>query len=159
MEQRIAGRQPPSEGPLPSMELSFGSAPLDFSRAGNISARFKKTLAEKGCPPAIARRVAVASYELELNQVIHSSGGIMRLRVFEDTIEILAQDEGPGIPDVDLAMREGYSTANEWVRSLGFGAGMGLPNVKRVADEFSIESSPGKGTTVRALITWAKERT
>ncbi len=156
MEQRIAGRQPPSEGPLPSMELSFGSAPLDFSRAGNISARFKKALAEKGCPPPIARRVAVASYELELNQVIHSSGGIMRLRVFEDTIEILAQDEGPGIADVDLAMREGYSTANEWVRSLGFGAGMGLPNVKRVADEFSIESSPGKGTTVRALIAWAK---
>jgi len=158
MEQRIAGRQPPSEGPLPTMELSFGSAPLDFARAGNISARFKKTLTEKGCPPAIARRVAVASYELELNQVIHSSGGIMRMRVFDDSIEILAQDEGPGIPDLDLAMREGYSTANEWVRSLGFGAGMGLPNVKRVADDFSIESPPGKGTSVRALIAWAKEK-
>ncbi len=157
MEQRIAGRQPPSEGPLPSMELSFGSAPLDFAKAGSISARFKKALTEKDCPPAIARRVAVASYELELNQVIHSSGGIMRMRVFEDTIEILAQDEGPGIPDLDLAMREGYSTANEWVRSLGFGAGMGLPNVKRVADDFSIESPPGKGTIVRALIAWAKE--
>lgn len=157
MEQRIAGRQPPSEGPLPSMELSFGSAPLDFAKAGSISARFKKALTEKDCPPAIARRVAVASYELELNQVIHSSGGIMRMRVFEDTIEILAQDEGPGIPDLDLALREGYSTANEWVRSLGFGAGMGLPNVKRVADDFSIESPPGKGTIVRALIAWAKE--
>ena len=157
MEQRIAGRQPPSEGPLPSMELSFGSAPLDFARAGNISARFKKALTEKDCPPAIARKAAVASYELELNQVIHSSGGIMRMRVFEDTIEILAQDEGPGIPDLDLAMREGYSTANEWVRSLGFGAGMGLPNVKRVADDFFIESPPCKGTTVRALIVWAKE--
>ncbi len=157
MEQRIAGRQPPSEGPVPSMELSFGTAPLDFSRAGNISARFKKALTEKGCPPPIARKVAVASYELELNQVIHSTGGIMRLRVYEDTIEIFAQDEGPGIPDVELAMREGYSTANEWVRSLGFGAGMGLPNVKRVADEFFIESTLGKGTSVRALIAWGKE--
>ncbi len=157
MEQRIAGRQPPSEGPVPSMELSFGTAPLDFSRAGNISARFKKALTEKGCPPPIARKVAVASYELELNQVIHSTGGIMRLRVYEDTIEIFAQDEGPGIPDVEMAMREGYSTANEWVRSLGFGAGMGLPNVKRVADEFFIESTTGKGTSVRALIAWGKE--
>lgn len=159
MEQRIAGRQPPSEGPVPSMELSFGTAPLDFARAGNISARFKKALTEKGCPPAIARKAAVASYELELNQVIHSSGGIMRMRVFDDIIEILAQDEGPGIPDVELAMREGYSTANEWVRSLGFGAGMGLANVKRVADDFFIESTPGKGTTVRARIAWAKEKT
>ncbi|HWP69417.1 MAG TPA: ATP-binding protein, partial [Rectinemataceae bacterium] len=72
------------------------------------------------------------------------------------TIEISAQDEGPGIPDVDLAMQEGYSTANEWVRSLGFGAGMGLPNVKRVADEFSIQSQVGKGTAVRAVIRWNK---
>jgi anti-sigma regulatory factor (Ser/Thr protein kinase) len=78
----------------------------------------------------------------------------MRLRLYDDTIEISAQDEGPGIPDVDEAMREGFSTANEWVRSLGFGAGMGLPNVKRVADDFSIESEMGKGTSVRATIVW-----
>ncbi|MFA5852725.1 MAG: ATP-binding protein, partial [Spirochaetales bacterium] len=73
-----------------------------------------------------------------------------------DSIEISAQDEGPGIPDVDLAMQEGYSTANEWVRSLGFGAGMGLPNVKRVADKFSISSELGKGTFVVAVIRWDK---
>jgi anti-sigma regulatory factor (Ser/Thr protein kinase) len=100
--------------------------------------------------------VAVAAYELELNQVIHSKGGIMRLRVFDDTIEVSAQDEGPGIPDLELALREGYSTANEWVRSLGFGAGMGLPNVKRVADEFSIDSKLGSGTSVKASIHWPK---
>jgi len=156
MEQRIAGRHTASGGPVPMMELSFGTTPLDFSRAGNASARFKKALVEKGCPPPIARKAAVASYELELNQVIHSIGGIMRMRVFDDSIEISAQDEGPGIPDVDLAMREGYSTANEWVRSLGFGAGMGLPNVRRVADEFSISSEPGKGTFVVAVIKWDK---
>ena len=156
MEQRIAGRQIASGGPVPVMELSFGTSPLDFSRAGNASARFKKALVEKGCPPPIARKAAVASYELELNQVIHSTGGIMRMRVFADTIEISAQDEGPGIPDVNLAMQEGYSTANEWVRSLGFGAGMGLPNVKRVADEFSISSEIGVGTFVKAVILWNK---
>jgi len=99
----------------------------------------------------------VASYELELNQVIHSKGGVMILRVFNDTIEVIAQDEGPGIADVDQAMQEGYSTANEWVRSLGFGAGMGLPNVKRVSDEFSIQSELGKGTTVRAVIRWSEK--
>ena len=156
MEQRIAGRHSEKEGPIPAVELNFGTSPLDFSRAGNASARFKKAIVERGCPPLIARKVAIASYELELNQVIHSTGGSMRMRVYDDTIEILAQDEGPGIPDVELAMREGYSTANEWVRSLGFGAGMGLPNVKRVADEFSIQSEMGKGTTVRAVILWNK---
>jgi len=156
MEQRIAGRHAANDGPVPVMELNFGTTPLDFSRAGNASARFKKALVEKGCPPPIARKAAVASYELELNQVIHSTGGSMRMRVFNDSIEISAQDEGPGIPDVDLAMQEGYSTANEWVRSLGFGAGMGLPNVKRVADKFSISSELGKGTFVVAVIRWDK---
>ena len=156
MEKRIAGRYAAGDGPVPIMELSFGTTPLDFSRAGKASSRFKKALVEKGCPPSIARKAAVASYELELNQVIHSVGGIMRMRVFDDTIEISAQDEGPGIPDVDLAMEEGYSTANEWVRSLGFGAGMGLPNVKRVADKFSISSALGKGTSVVAVIRWDK---
>lgn len=154
MEQRIEGRHAHAEGPVPTMELSFGTVPLDFSSAGSISTRFKKSLVEKDCPAPIARKVAVASYELELNQVIHSKGGVMRLRLYDDTIEISAQDEGPGIPDVDEAMREGFSTANEWVRSLGFGAGMGLPNVKRVADEFSIQSEMGKGTSVRATIVW-----
>lgn len=154
LEKRVSMKTSAPEGPIPVLEMNFGTVPLDFSRAGDASTRFKKALVEKGCPPLIARRVAVASYELELNQVIHSKGGTMRLRVFDDKIEVSAEDSGPGIPDVDLAMREGYSTANEWVRSLGFGAGMGLPNVKRVSDEFSIRSEMGKGTYVQALIVW-----
>ena len=154
MEKRMAERQAKEEGPLPQIEMSFGTTPHDFSKAGNASQRFKKTLVERGCPPHVARKAAVASYELELNQVIHSTGGIMRMRIFDDAIEILARDEGPGIPDVELAMQEGYSTANEWVRSLGFGAGMGLPNARRVSDGFSIESKMGAGTTVRAMIRW-----
>jgi CBS domain-containing protein len=156
MEEKMTTKQTLEEGPLPLVELSFGTAPLDFAKAGTASQAFKKALVEKGCPPAIARKAAIASYELELNQVIHSVGGIMRMRVFDDKIEMLARDEGPGMADVELAMKEGYSTANEWVRSLGFGAGMGLPNVRRVADEFSIESEPGKGTRVRAIITWER---
>jgi anti-sigma regulatory factor (Ser/Thr protein kinase) len=158
MEENMTTKQVREEGPLPLVELSFGTAPLDFDKAGKASQAFKKALVEKGCPPAIARKAAVASYELELNQVIHSVGGIMRMRLLDDKIEILARDEGPGMADVELAMKEGYSTANEWVRSLGFGAGMGLPNVKRVADEFSIESEPGKGTSVLATITWERPR-
>lgn len=154
MEQRMTQRQSLHEGPAPAMDLSFGITPLDFSKAGNASARFKKALVEKGCPPAIARKAAIAAYELELNQVIHSVGGVMQMRVYGDKIEITARDEGPGIPDVDRAMQEGFSTANEWVRSLGFGAGMGLPNVKRVADEFSIRSEVGEGTLVQASIYW-----
>ena len=156
LEENMTTKQARDEGPLPLIELSFGTAPLDFAKAGTASQRFKKALVEKGCPPPIARKAAVASYELELNQVIHSTGGIMRMRVYDDKIEILARDEGPGMADVELAMREGYSTANEWVRSLGFGAGMGLPNVRRVADAFSIESEPGKGTSVLASINWER---
>ncbi|HEY9053190.1 MAG TPA: CBS domain-containing protein, partial [Rectinemataceae bacterium] len=156
MEEGIARRQATEEGPRPLAELSFGTLPLDFAKAGAASKRFKQALVELGCPAPTARKAAVASYELELNQVIHSSGGIMEMRVFEDFIRILARDEGPGIEDVELAMREGYSTANEWVRSLGFGAGMGLPNAKRVSDEFSIESKLGAGTTVRAGIRWKR---
>jgi CBS domain-containing protein len=156
MEKRMADRQAKEEGPLPQVEMSFGTMPHDFSKAGNASQKFKKALVERGCPPLIARKAAIASYELELNQVIHSSGGLMRMRIFDDSIEILARDEGPGIPDVGQAMQEGYSTANEWVRSLGFGAGMGLPNAKRVSDDFFIESKMGTGTTVRAMIRWDK---
>jgi CBS domain-containing protein len=160
MEQRISERQPKDEGPIPMLEMSFGTTPHDFSKAGDASKRFKKALVERHCPPAIARKAAVASYELELNQVIHSVGGTMRMRLFDESIEIMARDEGPGIADVEQAMKEGYSTANEWVRSLGFGAGMGLPNTKRVSDDFSIHSKVGEGTTVRALIHWdtAKEQ-
>ena len=94
------------------------------------------------------RRVAVASYEVELNLVIHSMGGELVLTVYPEAVQLVSSDRGPGIPDLEMAMREGYSTANEEARSLGFGAGMGLPNMKRNADDFSIESELGKGTTI-----------
>ena len=97
---------------------------------------------------AVLRRVAVASYEVELNLVIHSRGGVLTLEVEPDRVRLVSRDVGPGIPDVELAMREGYSTANEEARSLGFGAGMGLPNMKRNADQFAIESAVGVGTTI-----------
>ncbi|MFZ2635336.1 MAG: CBS domain-containing protein [Rectinemataceae bacterium] len=141
-----------SGGRTAAVELRFAVTPLDFSRSGEASSKFKRALAASGFEPAFVRRVAVASYELEMNQVIHSAGGIMAMRISPDHVEISADDEGPGIADLDAAMREGFSTATEWVRSLGFGAGMGLPNVKRVSDEFAIESEVGKGTKVRALL-------
>ena len=95
------------------------------------------------------RRVAVASYEVELNLVIHSDGGVLSLEVTPDRVRLISKDRGPGIPDLDLAMREGWSTASETARSLGFGAGMGLPNMKRNADEFDIKSRVGEGTTIQ----------
>lgn len=153
LEQRISGQDIDRDLDAPTvMEMSFAIAPLDFAKAGLASTKFKKALTDRGCPPELARRAAIISYELELNQVIHSVGGVMRLKVMDSIIEITAQDEGPGIPDLEKAMQEGYSTANEWIRSLGFGAGMGLPNAKRVADRFTITSKVGKGTTVAAIL-------
>jgi CBS domain-containing protein len=120
---------------------------FDFENAGKASTEIKKILMDKGLGPKLARRVAVASYELEMNQVCHSNGGTLSFKLTDGCAEILAQDTGPGIEDLDAALEEGWSTANEWVRSLGFGAGMGLPNTKRVSDEFTITSSPA-GTRV-----------
>jgi CBS domain-containing protein len=132
--------------------LEFLTVRYDFENAGKASMELKRTLKDSGVDPAIVRRAAVASYELELNQVIHSVGGTMRFVVSGDGIEIVAADSGPGIADIEAAMREGWSTANDWIRSLGFGAGMGLANAKRVSDEFEIKSAAGAGTTVRAFI-------
>jgi CBS domain-containing protein len=134
------------------VRLSFQVTRFDFENAGKASAEFKKALKGLGVDAAIVRRAAVASYELELNEVIHSDGGSISCVAGEGRIEIAAEDRGPGIPDVTAAMTEGFSTANEWIRSLGFGAGMGLPNARRVSDDFHIESGPGRGTQVRVLI-------
>ena len=129
---------------------------LNFERAGKASNQVRKLLIGRGVSTRDARRVAVASYELEMNQVVHSEGGTMTFVVSEDRAEITAQARGPGIEDVERAMQEGYSTANEWIRSLGFGAGMGLPNSRRVSDEFDIRSSP-KGTIVRCVVLLGKQ--
>ena len=101
-----------------------------------------------GISGRVLKCVSVASYEVELNLVIHSEGGVLSLDVDTDQVKLTSRDTGPGIPDIQLAMREGYSTANEEARNQGFGAGMGLPNMKRNADTFRIESEPGKGTLI-----------
>ena len=121
----------------------------NFVTAGEASATMKRTLKRLGVSAAVLRRVAVATYEVELNLIIHSMGGTLSLLVDDQHIYVVSKDVGPGIPDIEMAMTEGYSTAPEDVRNLGFGAGMGLPNMKRNADEFSIDSAPGEGTTIR----------
>ena len=133
-------------------EMSFTTVRHDFELAGRASTEIKKALKSRNIDPKIIRRVAIASYELEINQVVHSEGGTMNYSIQPDKLVIVAADTGPGIPDINLALQEGWSTANEWIRSLGFGAGMGLANTKRVSDEFSIESSAGSGTTVRSVV-------
>ena len=127
----------------------YAVAAADYTRTGEASADIKRRLKQLGVSGMVLRRVAVASYEVELNLVIHSMGGVLTLEVAPEGVTLVSKDVGPGIPDVDLAMREGYSTANEEARSLGFGAGMGLPNMKRNADSFFIESTVGVGTTIK----------
>ncbi len=133
------------------ISLYFPTRQFDFESAGKASGELKKALKGFSIDPAIIRRAAVASYELELNQVIHSLGGVMEFTVGKGNITIVARDTGPGIPDLEAALTEGFSTANEWIRSIGFGAGLGLPNAKRSANEFDIQSSPA-GTTVSVKI-------
>ena len=119
----------------------------DFVAAGEVSARIKNKLKQLGVDPALIRKIAIASYEAEINMIIHSLGGHMQLDIDEDSIMITCADTGPGIPDIELAMQEGYSTASDTVREMGFGAGMGLPNMNKNSDNMHIESSPA-GTTV-----------
>ena len=120
----------------------------DFVSAGEVSAKIKRTLKKLGVDSSVLRRISVCSYEVELNLVIHSLGGTIDFSVDEDGVTLLIRDRGPGIPDLDLAMREGWSTAPESVRNMGFGAGMGLPNMQRNADEFDIQSTVGVGTQI-----------
>ena len=120
----------------------------DFVRAGEASGAVKKTLKKLGISPDLTRKVAIALYEAEINQVIHANGGEIDVEITPDYVSIELRDTGPGIPDIDKAMEAGYSTADEKVRTMGFGAGMGLPNMKKNSDEMHIESTVGVGTTV-----------
>ena len=120
----------------------------NFTSAGEASVRIKKSLREMGFTPDVIRRVSVAMYEGEINMVIHANGGTADVNVYVDKIEIILADNGPGISDIELAMQEGYSTAPDNIRSLGFGAGMGLPNMKNYTNDMRIESEVGKGTTI-----------
>ena len=120
----------------------------DFTSAGKASVQVKKMLRQLGLDADTIRRVSVAMYEGEINMVIHADGGVADVIVWEDKIRVILADKGPGIPDVALAMQEGYSTAKDNIRSLGFGAGMGLPNMKRYSDSITIDTVVGEGTTV-----------
>lgn len=125
---------------------------LDFESAGRASYAIKKIMKEQGLSSDIIRRASVAAYELEINIVVHSNGGKLTFHLTPENVTIRAIDDGPGIENVDDAMREGFSTATDWIRSLGFGAGMGLPNSRRFSDDFRIESTPGGATKVTAVI-------
>jgi len=128
------------------MEYSYVINKDDYANAGKVSTQIKKILKELGVPPEVLRRMAIACYEAEINMIIHSYGGIIKLSI-GNQISFVFKDTGPGIPDIQMAMQPGYSTADDKARELGFGAGMGLANIKKVSDEFDIESSV-EGTTL-----------
>ncbi|MGI6197309.1 MAG: ATP-binding protein [Eubacteriales bacterium] len=120
----------------------------NFTSAGEASVQVKKNLRSLGISPETIRRVSIAMYEGEINMVIHAGGGVAEVFVEPESISIVLTDHGPGIADVSLAMQEGFSTAPDNIRALGFGAGMGLPNMKRYTDEMNIETELGKGTKI-----------
>ena len=130
------------------MVLHFAIEGGDFTAAGEASSRVKAVLRQLGLEAGFIRRVAIATYEAEMNVVIHAYHGEMEVGIGPEAVEVRVVDEGPGIPDIELATQEGYSTAPEAVREMGFGAGMGLSNMKRCSDELAIESRVGAGTSV-----------
>ncbi|MDA3733711.1 ATP-binding protein [Niameybacter massiliensis] len=124
----------------------------DFLLAGEASGKVKNILKKLGIDSTKIRKIAVAMYEAEMNMVIHAHGGTIQVDVLPEKIEVILEDKGPGIPDIDLAMQEGYSTATHEIRELGFGAGMGLPNMKKYSDELKITSIVGEGTKVQLTV-------
>lgn len=120
----------------------------DFARAGEASGQIKAILKALGFPPDMVRRAAVTTYEAEINMVIHAGGGHVTAAIAPEKVTVVFADQGPGIPDVDLAMQAGWSTAPENIRQLGFGAGMGLPNIRKYSDDFHIQTEVGRGTTL-----------
>jgi len=134
------------------LTLQFQVSTEDFSQAGLASSAVKRTLKDLGFPNPIVRRMAIAMYEAEINMVIHANGGEITVTITPEVLTAVFADVGPGIPDVSLAMTEGWSTAPESVRDLGFGAGMGLPNIQKYTDHLDIQTEIGKGTTVTIQI-------
>ena len=135
-----------------AIEGSFHLTGGDFTNAGAASSELKSILTNLGISPAIVRRAAIATFEAEMNVIIHAVAGVMYYQVTADVIKVILNDMGPGIPDIGLAMQEGYSTAPDWIREMGWGAGMGLPNMKKNSDEFKVDSVVGEGTTVEIVI-------
>ncbi len=140
---------------MPETELlrrTFEVIGSDFDRAGEVSTEVKSLLVEIGVDSATARRVARASFEAEMNQVMYADKGTVELIVTDSEVQMTFQDEGQGIENIELAMRPGYSTSTDWMRAMGFGLGMGLPNIKEISDEMYIESTPNVGTLLRFTI-------
>ncbi|MBE6775582.1 MAG: anti-sigma regulatory factor [Ruminococcaceae bacterium] len=137
---------------MESIKLHYTVPGDDFTRAGAASGDVKRTLKELGVSPSVIRNVSIAMYEGEINMVIHANGGVIDVEITEEDIIMTLKDEGPGIENVELAMKEGYSTAPDNIRTLGFGAGMGLPNIKKYTDEFSIDTEVGVGTTLNLKV-------
>ena len=133
---------------MSSVHLHYEVSGEDFTRAGEASGAVKKRLKALGYNTDAIRRVAIAMYEAEINMVIHADGGYIDVDIYPDHVDVLLADHGPGIPDVEKAMTEGFSTAPDNVRSLGFGAGMGLPNIKKYTDDMRIETTIGVGTNL-----------
>ena len=131
-----------------TITLTYTVSNEDFTRAGEASSDVKSRLKQMHVDPAVIRKVSIAMYEGEINMVIHAEGGTITVEISSDQITMTLADKGPGIADIDKAMRAGYSTAPDTVRSLGFGAGMGLPNMKKYTDDMQITTKLGVGTTV-----------
>jgi anti-sigma regulatory factor (Ser/Thr protein kinase) len=140
-----------------ALTLTCPVAGRDFLAAGEAAARIKRTLQQIGLAPGVIRRVTIVAYEAEMNIVIHAHHGTLTAVIHPDRVELTAADAGPGIPDIELAMTEGYSTAPDEIREMGFGAGMGLPNIRRTSDELRIDTVLGQGTTLSAVIRAEKE--
>ncbi len=135
-----------------AIEGSFQLIGGIFENAGNASIQLKQKLTELGIKEDVVRRAAIVTFEAEMNVIIYAAAGWLRYYITPQYIKIIAEDMGPGIEDIEIAMQEGYSTAPEWIREMGWGAGMGLPNMKKNSDDFKIDSVVGEGTTVEMVI-------
>ena len=135
-----------------TIKLEYIVSAEDFTRAGEASSDLKNILKQMGVSPDTVRKVSIAMYEGEINMVIHANGGVITVFVTQKEVTMILKDSGPGIPDIDKAMQAGYSTAPDNIRSLGFGAGMGLPNMKKYSDDMKIETELGVGTTVTMTV-------
>lgn len=140
------------------IEGSFQLVGGNFIHAGESSIQLKQKLTELGLDEDIIKRAAIVAFEAEMNVIIHAAAGWLRYYISKDELRIVAEDMGPGIEDIELAMKEGYSTAPEWVKEMGWGAGMGLSNMKRNSDKIKVDSVVGEGTTVEMIINLTKEK-
>jgi len=143
-----------TEGPVsdPRLVIEYAINEKDFLVAGESASKTKKALQQLGLKPEVVKNTAIIVYEAAMNVVIHANHGRIKITIVPGEVFILTEDVGPGIPDIDLAMQEGYSTATQEIREMGFGAGMGLPNIKHCSNDLKIKSEPGVGTTLEARI-------